>query len=291
MIKTLNALKTYSEMIKISHTVFALPFALSAVVIASRYSKTGFYEVFFIILAMTGARSAAMGFNRIADRKIDEKNPRTSIREIPSGKINIGSAWFFFGVSSAIFIFSAYMLGELCFYLSFPVLFILCFYSYTKRFTSLAHIYLGFAISLAPAGAFIALTNSLNTGITMLCLTLLTYISGFDILYSCQDTDFDKEYGLYSIPAKVGEKKAFLISDFLHAVCFLSLLSIYFFLEMGYIFLVTVLIIGVLLVMEHMIVRPGKMEKIDIAFFNINSIISITLFAGIFFDELFSRWI
>jgi len=291
MIKVLNALKTYSEMIKISHTVFALPFALSAVVIASRYSKTGFYEVFFIILAMTGARSAAMGFNRIADKEIDEKNPRTSIREIPAGKINIGSAWFFFGLSSAVFIFSAYMLGDLCFYLSFPVLFILCFYSYTKRFTSLAHIYLGFAISLAPAGAFIALTNSLNTGIIMLCLTLLTYISGFDILYSCQDTDFDKKHGLYSIPAKLGEKTAFLISDFLHAACFLSLLSIYFFLDMGYIFLVTVLIIGILLVMEHMLVRPGKMEKIDIAFFNINSIISITLFAGIFFDELFFRWI
>ncbi|MGM0418332.1 MAG: UbiA-like polyprenyltransferase [Thermodesulfobacteriota bacterium] len=291
MIKILNALKTYSEMIKISHTIFALPFALSAVVIASRYSKTGFYEVFFIILAMTGARSAAMGFNRIADRKIDEKNPRTSIREIPSGKINISAAWFFFGVSSAVFIFSAFMLGELCFYLSFPVLFILCFYSYTKRFTSLAHIYLGFAISLAPAGAFIALTNSLNAGIIMLCITLLTYISGFDILYSCQDTDFDKEHGLYSLPAKLGEKNAFLISDFLHSVCFLSLLSVYFLLNMGYIFLVSVLTIGVLLIMEHMIVRPGKMEKIDIAFFNINSIISITLFAGIFFDELFFRWI
>lgn len=291
MKKAVNALKTYAEMIKISHTVFALPFALSAVVLASRYNKIGLMQIFWIIIAMTGARSAAMGFNRIVDRKIDEKNPRTSQREIPSGKIPLYSAWFFFLISAFAFAFSALMLGSLCFYLSFPVLVILCFYSYTKRFTSYAHIYLGFAISLAPAGAFIALTNSFNLGIFMLSLTLLTYISGFDILYACQDLDFDKKLGLHSIPAKYGEKKAFLISAILHTICFLSLFSMFFILDMGKIFLFSALLIGCLLIAEHLIVRPGKMEKIDIAFFNVNSVVSITLFAGIFLDELIFRWI
>lgn len=291
MKNAINALKTYAEMIKISHTIFALPFALSAVVLASRYNSISFMQIVWIILAMTGARSAAMGFNRIADRNIDKNNPRTSQREIPSGKIPLYSAWFFFFISALVFVFSAFMLGSLCFYLSFPVLVILCFYSYTKRFTSYAHIYLGFAISLAPAGAFIALTNSFNTGILMLSITLLTYISGFDILYACQDLNFDKDSGLHSIPAKFGEKKAFLISDLLHLVCFLSLFSIYFILDMGTLFFISSFIIGGLLVAEHLLVRPGKMEKIDIAFFNVNSIVSITLFAGIFLDELFFRWI
>lgn len=291
MKKALDAIKTYSEMIKISHTIFALPFALSAVVLASRFNDITFMQVLWIILAMTGARSSAMGFNRIVDRKIDEKNPRTSQREIPSGKIKLSSAWLFVFISSALFIFSAFMLGSLCFYLSFPVLVILCFYSYTKRFTSLAHIYLGFAISLAPLGAFIALTNSLNIGIIFLSLTLLTYISGFDILYACQDLDFDKGEGLHSIPSKLGAKKAFLISDILHIATFLSLMGIYILLHMSYIFLLSSIIIGILLILEHLIVRPGKMEKIDIAFFNVNSVISITLFIGIFLDELFFRWL
>jgi 4-hydroxybenzoate polyprenyltransferase len=291
MKKYISALKTYGEMIKISHTIFALPFALSAVVLASRYADITLYQIFFIVLAMTGARSAAMGFNRIADKKIDKFNPRTSIREIPSGKISLKSAWFFVVFSSALFIFSAFMLGKLCFYLSFPALFILLFYSYTKRFTSLAHIYLGFAISLAPLGAFIALTNSVNLGIIILSLTLLTYISGFDILYSCQDLSFDRENNLFSIPAKLGEKKAFLISDILHLFTFLCLVSLYFIFSMNYIFLMCVILTGILLIMEHIVVRPGKMEKIDLAFFNINSVISITLFLGFFLDELFFRWI
>ncbi|MCB9482273.1 MAG: UbiA family prenyltransferase [Desulfobacteraceae bacterium] len=291
MTKYISAIKTYSEMIKISHTIFALPFALSAVVLASRYTDITFYQIFFIILAMTGARSAAMGFNRIADKKIDKFNPRTSIREIPSGKISLKSAWFFVLFSSALFIFSAFMLGRLCFYLSFPVLFILLFYSYTKRFTSLAHIYLGFAISLAPLGAFIALTNSINFGILILSLTLLTYISGFDILYSCQDLEFDRENNLFSIPAKLGEKKAFLISDILHLITFICLVSLHFIFSMNFIFLLCVILTGILLVMEHLVVRPGRMEKIDLAFFNINSVVSITLFLGFFLDELFFRWI
>ncbi|PID77830.1 MAG: 4-hydroxybenzoate octaprenyltransferase [Deltaproteobacteria bacterium] len=287
----LKAIKTYAEMIKISHTVFALPFALSAVVIASRYQNINFIQFLWVILAMTGARAAAMGFNRIVDRKIDKKNPRTKEREIPSGKISLVSAYFFWGISSALFVFSAFMLGMLCFYLSFPVLFILCFYSYTKKFTPYAHLYLGFAISLAPAGAFTALTNSMNTGIIFLSITLLTYISGFDILYSCQDIDFDKKEGLYSIPVRFGEKKAFLISDILHIVSFLSLFIVYWTLNMGYIFLFSIIIIGALFMGEHLVVRPYKMEKINIAFFHINSVISIILFAGIFIDELCYKWL
>ena len=287
----LKSVKIYSGMIKISHTIFALPFALSAVVLASRYDHIGFVKIIWIITAMTAARSAAMGFNRIVDKKIDMKNPRTSQREIPAGKIPLSSAWAFVAASSLIFIFSAFMLGTISFYCSFPVLLILCFYSYTKRFTSFAHIYLGFAISLAPLGAFIALTDSVNTGIIILSLTLLTYISGFDILYACQDLGFDRQQGLHSIPAKFGAKKAFMISHVLHVLSFLGLLGIYFFFDMGSVFMTASLIIGILLIMEHVIVRPGKMEKINIAFFNVNSAVSITLFTGIFLDELFYNWL
>lgn len=286
-----NTFKTYARMIKISHTVFALPFALSAVVLASRYNSISIKQIFWIVTAMTFARSAAMGFNRIVDKKIDEKNPRTAQREIPSGKIAVTSAWLFVLGSSALFVLSAFMLGSLCFYFSIPVLIILCFYSYTKRFTAYAHIYLGFAISLAPLGAFIALTNSVNFGIIILSITLLTYISGFDILYACQDLDFDQNEGLHSIPSKFGAKKAFMISHILHILCFTGLIGVYVFFEMNKIFIGASLIIGILLVMEHIIVRPGKMDKIDIAFFDINSAVSIILFAGIFFDELIYRWL
>ncbi|OQY52737.1 MAG: 4-hydroxybenzoate octaprenyltransferase, partial [Desulfobacteraceae bacterium 4572_88] len=208
----MNRILTYGRMIKFSHTIFALPFALSAVVLAQRQYPLVWTDIFWVLLAMVGARSAAMGFNRIADARIDANNPRTSQREIPSGKLELRSAVFFVIFFSAIFICSAAMLGRICFYLAPPVLALLFFYSYTKRFTWLAHLFLGFAISLAPLGAWIAIAKTFSWPILLLSLALMTYIAGFDILYACQDVSFDQKEGLFSIPVHFGTRKALLIA-------------------------------------------------------------------------------
>jgi len=235
---------------------------------------------------MVGARSAAMGFNRIVDADIDLKNQRTAIREIPSGLLSKKEAIAFVSISCIVFIFSAAMLSSLCFWLSFPVLFFLMFYSYTKRFTKYCHIYLGFAISLAPIGAWVAITGTISWSIVLLSLGLMTYIAGFDILYSCQDTNFDKEEGLFSLPSVLGPKKAMIISSILHLFTFAFLLIMHLTFGMHWIFLVFLGIIGILLIIEHRLVQPDNLEHINIAFFHMNSIISVTLFIGVLMQSV-----
>lgn len=281
----LSKIETYGRMIKFSHTIFALPFALSAVILASREHPLTFGTVFFILVAMVGARSAAMGYNRLVDAAIDAKNPRTLMREIPSGKLDKKAALIFVGLSSLAFVFAAAMLGSTCFYLSFPVLGLLFFYSHTKRFTVFCHIYLGFAISLAPLGAWVAVTNSLSFSVLLLSIALLTNIAGFDILYACQDMEFDKNEGLYSIPARLGVHKALTMSSILHTVTFACfvLMSVAF--DMGSAYLVAVVLIAVLLVIEHKLVKPDDLKHVHIAFFHINSILSVVLLSGILIDE------
>ena len=277
-------------MIKFSHTVFALPFALSAVILAQRRHQMIISDIFWILLAMIGARSSAMGFNRIADAKFDTKNPRTSKRDIPSGRLSLSSAIVFVILFSGLFIFSSAMLGKLCFYLSFPILVVLFSYSYTKRFTWLSHIYLGFAISLAPAGAWIALAKTFSWSILILSLALMTYIAGFDILYACQDIKFDKDEGLFSIPAHFGVKKALIIASIIHLASFCFFFLIYFVFDMNLMYFLTVVIIGLLLIVEHRLVKPDDLSNINLAFFHVNTLISITLFLGILADELVRRW-
>ncbi len=199
----MEKVEVYGRMIKFSHSIFALPFALSAVILATRTHSFSVWKFFWIVVAMVAARSAAMGFNRLVDADIDGKNPRTSMREIPSGHLTKSSTIRFIIISGAVFILSAAMLGKLCFYFSMPVLLLLLFYSYTKRFTWFCHIYLGFVISLAPLGAWVAMTNSMSLPIIFLSLALMTNIGGFDILYACQDLDFDAEEKLFSIPSAI----------------------------------------------------------------------------------------
>lgn len=238
---------------------------------------------------MAGARSAAMGFNRITDVRFDTKNLRTSEREIPAGKISLTSAKIFVAFFSSVFIFSSAMLGKLCFYLSFPVIVILFSYSYTKRFTWLSHIYLGFAISLAPAGAWIAITGSFSWSILLLSLALMTYIAGFDILYACQDMEFDKKEGLFSIPARFGIKKALRFSEILHVFSFVFFFLIHTAFDRNIAYLITVFVIGFLFIVEHQLVKPDDLKNLNIAFFHVNSLISITLLTGILSDELIRR--
>ena len=240
---------------------------------------------------MIGARSAAMGFNRIADAGIDARNPRTADRDLPRGMISMKSAVIFVVGFSGLFVLAAGMISWTCFFLSFPVLVILFTYSYSKRFTTFSHLYLGFSISMAPLGAWIAVTGNFDWPIIILSLALLAYIAGFDILYACQDEAFDREEGLFSIPARFGVRVAFHISTLLHAAAFIFLFLLLIVFDLGAVYLLSLFIIGFLLVVEHRLVRPRDMTHIQTAFFHVNSIISIVLFLGVLGDELTRRWL
>ncbi|MGB9499425.1 MAG: UbiA-like polyprenyltransferase [Dissulfuribacterales bacterium] len=289
--EVIQKITTYGRMIKFSHTVFALPFVLSAVVLALRNYPLGIWKLIWIIVAAASARSAAMGFNRIVDARFDKANPRTQNREIPSGKLSMASAIIFVTLFSFVFIAAAAMLSRLCLYLAIPALMVLFGYSFTKRFTLWCHLYLGFAISLAPMGAWIAATGTFSWGILCLSLALMTYIAGFDIIYACQDTAFDQSHELFSLPSKIGVKKALHLSFFLHVCSFLFFLLVYVMFDMHSIYLATVFVIGGLFIVEHKLVNPNDLQHINIAFFHVNSIISVVLLAGILADELVRRWI
>jgi len=282
-------LYTYGRMIKFTHTVFALPFALVTVILVQRRYPLRIIDIGWIILAMVGARSAAMGFNRVIDAHIDGKNPRTRMREIPSGQISATAAWIFILLSAGLFLIAAAMLGRQCSFLAIPVLVILFFYSYTKRFTWLSHLFLGFAISLAPWGVWVALTKTFSGPIWLLSLALLTYIAGFDILYACQDIAFDRKVGLYSVPARFGVRRALKISTTLHVVAFSAFAAIHPVFQMNEAYLITLIIIGLLLVIEHRIVNPDDISKVNVAFFHMNSLVSVVLFLGVAMDELIRR--
>ena len=273
--------RDYGKMIKFSHTIFALPFALSAVVLAWQIHTPSWWDLGWILVAMVSARSAAMGFNRIVDAAIDQKNPRTAIREIPSGILSQKEAIGFVVISGLMFIFAAAMLSFTCLVLSFPVLFALCFYSYTKRFTQYCHLYLGFAIALAPIGAWVAVTNTLAPGVIFLAASLWTYIAGFDILYACQDIDFDREQGLFSLPVALGAANAMKVSALLHVMTMGFFIAMFFGFGMHPVFLLFLLIIGIALVIEHRLVNPDDLSRINMAFFHMNSIVSVVLLIGV----------
>lgn len=280
----LSQVRTYGRLIKFSHTIFALPFALAAVLLAHRQHPVTWSALFWIVLAMAGARSAAMGFNRLADYEFDRANPRTANRPHTTGEISKTSLGLFIFISSAVLMFSAGMLSRLCLVLSVPLLFVLFFYSFTKRFTPYSHLFLGFAIGLAPLAAWIAITGTLDPRILLLTAALMSYIAGFDILYACQDVDFDRQTRLFSIPACWGIKPALRASSLLHWLTFLSLLLIYFAFDLGTVYLVFLFLISLLLIFEHRLVRPHRLDRINIAFFHVNSAISILLFLAVLSD-------
>jgi 4-hydroxybenzoate polyprenyltransferase len=269
---------TYAHMIKISHTVFALPFGLAALVILSEDHTISAEMIIWVIVAIISARSAAMGFNRVIDASYDGVNPRTTNRHIPSGALSVREATMFGLFSAAVFVGAAAMLSPICLLLSFPVLGILIGYSYTKRFTSSSHLVLGLSIGLMPLGASVAVSGTITPSIAVLSLALSTYIAGFDILYACQDIDFDRKAGLRSIPSRMGVTMALLISIALHIVSIISLASLYWLLTLSDAYLLGVAVIAGLFVVEHLLVRPSDLSKINVAFFDVNSVISIMVF-------------
>lgn len=264
-------------MIKFSHSVFALPFALTSSFIAAK-GLPGLNTMFWIIVAMVSARTVAMGLNRIIDRKIDSANPRTAGREMPSGIIRAWEASFFVVISAGIFVLSAYMLNSLCFKLSWIALAFISLYSYTKRFTWLSHFVLGITISGAPVGAWIAVTGGFDIRVLPLGFAVVFWLAGFDILYALQDMDFDRRYGLHSAPERFGIHTSLWISRSCHFLTWLLLVltGVYFSLPLT--FYIGIAITALLLLYEHLLVKPYDLSKLDKAFFNMNGYISITVF-------------
>jgi 4-hydroxybenzoate polyprenyltransferase len=277
----MNALLVYGRMIKFSHSIFAMPFALAAALLASRSAALPAYKWGLIVICMVAARSAAMGFNRLVDRSFDAANPRTAIREIPSGQISVGAARAFIAVSSLIFVGASFALHPLCGYLSPIALFVVCGYSYAKRFTAFVHLWLGVALGLAPIAAWIAVTGTVGPAALALGLAVATWVAGFDILYSLQDEDFDRSKGLHSVPARLGRVGALWVSGGLHVVTVAALAGLPFLTPLGWPYWLGVGVIGAVLAYEHYLVRPDDISKIDKAFFDLNGYVSLLFFAAV----------
>jgi len=270
--------------IKIQHTVFALPFAVMSAFIASG-GLPETKKLAWIVVCMLGARSAAMAFNRIIDARFDAKNPRTQGRALPSGRVDKNSYWLFLIVFSLVFIFSAGMLNQLALYLSPLALIIIFFYSLTKRFTLYSHFWLGLAISIAPVGAWVAIREEISFVSLLLGTAVVFWLVGFDILYSCMDVKFDRENNLKSIPQRFGVENALRIAFASHVLMILFLVVLLQFVaELGILYSVGVIIVAGLLIYEHSLVRPDDLSKINIAFFNMNGIISIGLMLFVIAD-------
>lgn len=264
-------------MIKFEHTLFALPFAFLGAILAANGLPT-WRQIFWITVAMVGARSAAMTFNRIVDRDIDAQNPRTANRELPSGKLSVGFAWAFLYVSIGIFLLASYSLNWLTFALSPVALICVLGYSYAKRFTAFAHVFLGLALAISPSAAWIAVTGNLMNEIPMLLSSLvLMWTAGFDVLYACQDLEFDRQAGLRSIPARFGIKNSLRIARLFHFQAFIVLVLLYFVTELGWLALIGVIAVGILLIYQHTLVKANDLSRLNAAFFTTNAFVSVIL--------------
>jgi 4-hydroxybenzoate polyprenyltransferase len=264
-------------MIKIEHTLFALPFAFLGAVLAAN-GFPALWQIIWIIVAMVGARSAAMAFNRIADRSYDAKNPRTASRALPAGLLSVGFVWVFTIVAAGVFIFAAAMLNRLTLILAPVALASVLLYSFTKRWTLLSHVILGWCLAIAPTAAWIAVRGQIGSAVPLLLsLVVLLWTAGFDVLYACQDVDFDRSESLHSIPARVGIANALWIARVLHAASFLALVSLYFLTNLGYVALLGVAVTGVLLLYQHHLVKANDLSRLNAAFFTTNAFVSVIL--------------
>ncbi len=285
----LKKLKIYLEMIKFSHTLFALPFALTGMLLGAD-GFPGWRKFLLILLAMVSGRSTAMLLNRVIDAEIDRKNPRTRERAIPKGIVKAKSALILALVTGIIFLLSAYSLNYLCFILSPIPLITFVIYPYTKRFTPLSHFILGSALGMAPVGAWIAVRNEFpELPVMLLGLAVLLWTAGFDILYAILDIEFDRKEGLRSVPESLGIKKALVVSRLLHLVSFVLLALLYPIFDLGGFYISGLVFIALLLMYEHSLVKPSDLSRLNTAFFNVNASISIIVFVTTSFDILRGR--
>jgi 4-hydroxybenzoate polyprenyltransferase len=282
----------YVNLVKLPHTVFALPFALVGVVIASYLQPLRLTHVVWVVIAFTAARFAAMAFNRIADLDIDRLNPRTAMRELPRGTLTVTEAWVAVVTACAVFVYASWRLNSLCLALSPVALTWVFFYSYTKRFTAWSHLVLGWSLAIAPVGGYLAVTGRWSHPVWMLLVLALgvaTWVGGFDIFYSLQDIAFDREQRLRSMPAHLGETGAIRIARVLHLVSIVSLAMVGFGFTAGTWYWAGVAVSAALLAYEHSLVKPGELTKLDAAFFTMNGMMSITFFFFVLVDRLAQR--
>ena len=273
-----GGVRTVLEMIKFEHSVFALPFALTGALLAARLTVHGWptlWQVFWIVVAMVAARSAAMTLNRIADIRYDKENPRTKMRALATGALSVSFAWIFTFVAVAIFFVAAWRLNSLALKLAPVALAILFFYSFTKRFTNWSHVFLGFALGISPAAAWIAITGSLDWRMLILCGAVTLWVGGFDVLYACQDVEFDKEAGLYSVPKQFGIANALWIARVMHVgvVLLLGWLAASF--GLPWPAWAGIVVVAALLGYEHSLVKANDLSKLNAAFFTVNGYISM----------------
>ncbi len=287
-------LKLTLEMIKFEHSVFALPFALTGAMLALRGAEMASGEIWrriaWIVVAMVGARSAAMTFNRILDADVDAKNPRTKARHIPAGILTTGFAWVFTGVSTLVFLWAARELGSLCLKLAPVALGVVFFYSFTKRFTSLSHLVLGFSLGIAPAAAWIAMRGQLDARILWLTAAVTLWTAGFDVIYSCQDYEFDKSTGLFSVPAKLGISGALWVARLLHVGMLACLAELVAAFGLGWLAMVGVAVVAALLSWEHSLVKANDLSRVNAAFFTVNGYVSVLFFLFWAADGYVSRF-
>jgi len=279
----LERIRTYLSFVRFEHAVFALPFALTSAWVCAG-GVPPLRALFWIIVAVIAARSAAMGFNRIVDLEFDRLNPRTKNRELPTGKLTLKQAWVFVVVSAATFIFAAYQLNWLAFWLSFPTIAWLFGYSYTKRFTDWSHLWLGSALGIAPVGAWIALKGTIELPPILLMIAVTCWVAGFDIIYATLDEDFDRRIGLHSLVVRYGPKKALWVSRLLHCLFLLALAAFGLASKLGIAFWLAWLFIVGFIAYEHSIAEPGNPQKVNIAFFTVNGIVSVLLFLATVLD-------
>jgi 4-hydroxybenzoate polyprenyltransferase len=309
----MSTIKNYLSLVKFSHTIFALPFALIGFFIAIRFplafdgrwnlNRTiGFGHDFtngiflqdaikkflLILLCMVTARSAAMAFNRYLDKAFDAKNPRTAIREIPAGIISSSSALRFVILNCMVFIVATFFINSICFLLSPVALFVILFYSYTKRFTALCHLVLGLGLSLAPIGAYLAVTGQFAVLPVLFSFTVLFWVSGFDIIYALQDVEFDRQHQLHSIPARLGKKNALKVSELLHLFSATLVIAAGFIASFGMLYWVGVMVFCGMLIYQHSIVRPNDLRRVNLAFMTANGIASVVFAVFVIADLFFS---
>jgi len=281
----INKVSVYLRMIKFPHSIFALPFAFTSALIAAS-GIPDLRQIVWIVIAMVGARSGAMGLNRIIDRKIDSANPRTEGREIPRGAISVFAAVLFVVVSFVFLVLAAYMLNPLCLKLSPIAIAVLILYSYTKRFTWMSHFVLGLSISAAPLGAWIAVKGSFDIEIIPLVIAVIFWLAGFDVLYALQDIDFDKKYGLYSIPKRFGISRSIYLSRIFHVTSFLLLVVNGMIFKLDGLYWTGMILTAGLFLYEHSLIKVDDLRKLDIAFFNMNGYISVTVFIFTLMDYI-----
>lgn len=298
----MTTVKNYLSLIKFSHTIFAMPFALigyflgvfkwwgeaadgSSLADGWQGSLIG-KKLLLVVACMVFARSAAMAFNRYLDRRFDAKNPRTAIREIPAGILKADQVLLFTIACSILFMAAAYFINQLCFYLSPVALLVVLGYSYTKRFTALCHLVLGLGLSLAPIGAYIAVVERFDWLPIMFSLTVITWVSGFDIIYALQDEEFDKANDLYSIPAALGKVKALRVSEFLHVASGLLVIAAGFIGHFHWLYWVGVAVFAGMLLFQHSVVKPNDLRRVNLAFMTANGIASV-VFATLVIGDLF----